>query len=226
MYKYILLDADNTLLDFDSAQHSCFKVVLEYYEVDYSSNLYSSYTHINHALWSAFERREITTTQVQSERFAKFFESFGRKINGIDANEIYQTALKNQCELMPYAAEVCKYLATLAKLVIVTNGVGETQKARIEKSEIAKYLSSIIVSEDIGFQKPDINFFNHVFLQLDKPNLSEMLIVGDSLSSDIKGGINAGIHTCYYNPNGRKSTTDIKPTYTISDLRELIVIIQ
>jgi len=226
MYKFILFDADNTLLDFEQAQYFSFRNVIEHYAIEYSDEIYAEYIDVNHSLWGAFERGEISTDYVQVERFRILFENLVRSIDGIEANEIYQEGLKEQYQLMPYAIEVCKELSSFFTLVIVTNGVGKTQKARIKKSEIAKYIPLIVVSEDVGYQKPSINFFNEVFFRLNAPKLNEILIVGDSLSSDIQGGINAGIHTCYYNPKRADILTDIKPDYIIHDLRELVKIVQ
>jgi len=224
VYKIILFDADNTLLDFDKAQYSGFRVVLERYGIVYTDKVYEEYERINHSLWSAFERGEIGTDYVQTERFSALFRTLGQNFNGTDANGVYQEALKEQCQLMPYALEVCRELSTFTTLVIVTNGVGMTQKARIAKSEIANYISLVVVSEDVGFQKPSINFFNEVFSRLNNPNLSDILIVGDSLASDIQGGINAGIRTCYYVPESEGVITDITPDYVINDLRKLVKI--
>ena len=222
MFKIILFDADNTLLDFDSGQYVSFRKVLDWYGIPYTREIYEEYIRLNHVFWSAFERGEIASDYVQTQRFCVLFENLGRDINALEANEKYQETLKKQSQLMPYAKEVCSKLSVSKTLAIVTNGIGATQKARMAKTGIAKYFSHIVVSEDVGFQKPDVRLFNEVFARLGNPNLNDILMVGDSLSSDMQGGINAGIHTCYFNPTNQDSKTEVQPNYRIRDLRELI----
>lgn len=225
MYKYLLFDADNTLLDFDKAEYIGFKSVLSFYNVPFSHELFQRYLEINHSLWSKLETGVITKQYVQTMRFSLFFHSLGMTVDGYDANNMYQMKLKEQSWLMPNAKEVCEKLAHNHSLSIVTNGVGETQKARVCNSEISKYISNLFISEDIGVEKPNKLFFTRVFSELKCDDLSQAIIIGDSLSSDIQGGRVAGIQTCWYNPKCLVNNTDISPDYIISDLKELMLLL-
>lgn len=221
MYSHILFDADNTLLDFDKAQLSSFKMVLNFYGLVYSEELFRQYQSINHVLWDQFERGEIDKDTVQEKRFFDFFCTIGRKIDGSEANCVFQRGLCKQSWLIPHAEETCRVLSSYVNLSIVTNGVGRTQNERIRNSKISNFISHIIVSETIGFAKPSIEFFEEAFKVIGCTFSSKTLIVGDSLSSDIQGGINAGIDTCWYNSKRLDLPMEINVDYVISDLAEL-----
>lgn len=221
MYNYILFDADNTLLDFDKAQLVSFKAVLLYFGVEFTEEICQKYELINHNLWKQFERGLVSKEFVQATRFSDFFNTLGLYFNGKYANSIYQKELCKQSWLMPHAKEVCKELFPYASLSIVTNGVGDTQTKRIANSEISKYISFVVISETIGYAKPNIEFFNETFKIIGCRKTDKVLIVGDSIASDIQGGINIGIDTCWYNPHGITSPTNIGIDYTITDLYDL-----
>lgn len=225
MYNYVLFDADNTLLDFNAAQFHGFSNMLQYYGIDFTESIFEKYQIINHALWHQFEQGILSKEKVQSQRFKKLFDSLGYDIDGMDAERIYQLSLQNQCWLMPYADEVCKILYPSTNLSIVTNGVGSTQIARVKNSEIGKYMSSLVISEEVGYAKPDPRFFSEAFRIIGCTQDDHILIVGDSLTSDIQGGINSGIDTCWYNPNMQEYDSNVKINYIIHDLRELLSIV-
>lgn len=221
MYDHILFDADNTLLDFDKAQFFGFKTVLEYYGCAFSKKNYEQYETINHALWNQFEQGIIDKDTVQEKRFSEFFGALGMEVDGVIANGVYQKALCKQSWLIPYAEEICKELFPYIPLSIVTNGVGHTQTERISNSAINKYMSHVIISESIGYAKPSKKFFEETFSIIGRKNTDRIMIVGDSISSDIQGGIIAGIDTCWYNPKGLILPEDVKVNSIISDLRDL-----
>lgn len=223
-YDHVLLDADNTLLDFDAAQEGAFKDLLACFGAEYSDQAYAHYSEINHGYWRRLEQGTITKDLLQTERFEVFFSTLGIKVNGNEANAFYQKALSKQAKLIPNAIKVCCELSKRACLSIVTNGVGSTAYSRIGLSGLKEYMSHIIVSEVIGCAKPDAAFFKAVFDIIGCSSTDKIIIVGDSLSSDIQGGINAGIETCWFNPKGVKSHV-LKPDYVISDLRQLLDII-
>ncbi|MDE5910624.1 MAG: YjjG family noncanonical pyrimidine nucleotidase, partial [Lachnospiraceae bacterium] len=178
------------------------------------------YKIINNSLWKELEHGVTTMEYVQNERFVVLFKQLDLLVDGEQANKLYHQILKHQCWLVSNAEEVCCYLSKKYKISIVTNGIFETQTSRIQNSRVCNFITEVFVSESIGFEKPDIHFFEHVF---DKLHCSrdEVLIVGDSLSSDIQGGINAGIQTCWYNPDGSENKLGIMPDHIISNLREL-----
>ena len=225
MYNHVLFDADNTLLDFDRAQLICFKKVIEYYDLPFSEDTFQKYESINHVLWQMFEQGKIDKDSVQSLRFKKLFSYLNKIIDGAEANHIFQQELSKQSALMPFADEICKNLSKFTSLSIVTNGVGSTQHERIDNSMIKEYISNVVVSEEIGYAKPSYDFFKAAFRIIRIKPTDRVLIVGDSLSSDIQGGIKAGIDTCWFNYKIESLPTDMKVNYIITDLRELNTIV-
>ncbi len=225
MYRYILFDADNTLLDFDRAQQLSFNEVLKHYGCQYSNQIFSQYEKINQKLWHQFELGLIAKEVVQEKRFFDFFSGLEIKVDGAQADSVYQENLSKQSWLMPNAEKICEDLSQHATLAIVTNGVGKTQRLRIANSKIAKFISFVIVSEDVGYSKPNINFFLETFKIIGRRKNDSILLVGDSIDSDIQGGINAGIDTCWYNPSGKQTPFELNINYVISNLNQLSKII-
>jgi 2-haloacid dehalogenase len=224
MYTNILFDADDTLLDFQKSQLYSFRKVLSSYLIPFTEQIYNDYLTINHQLWSELENGNISKDEVQSKRFTNLFHTINREINGFEANNLYQNELEKQSWLIPYAEEVCKELAEKYVLTIITNGVEKTQKTRIGASKIFPYITHIVVSEEIGVAKPDKRFFDYV-IKLTQSKIENMLIIGDSLSSDIKGAKNAGIDSVWFNPHRKEIDKQLNVKKIISDLRELPVFI-
>ena len=225
-YEHIFLDADNTLLDFDAAQEGAFKGLLSLFGVEYTDEVFARYSEINHGYWRRLELGTVTKDKLQTERFEVFFAELGLNIDGVEANDFYQKSLSEQCQHMPYAEQVCAELQKRGKLTIVTNGVGSTAYSRMSNSGLVKYMSAVVVSEVIGYAKPAREFFDAAFDIAGVKAGDRVIIVGDSLSSDIQGGINAGIDTCWFNPKGAVAPEGMNITYTITDLRELLDIIE
>lgn len=221
MYLHILFDMDDTLLDFQKAQFVSFNAVLREFRIPFSENVYHCYEKINHSLWHKFEEGLMTKEEVQNERFAQFFIAMGLKIDGKQANQIYQKNLAAQYWLNPHAKETCRELSKRYSLSIVTNGVGITQRKRFNSSEISCYFSNLIISEDIGAAKPDKKFFEEAFKVIGCFEKDRILLVGDSLSSDIQGANNIGIDCCWYNPQKIALNKQAEIKHTITDLRQL-----
>ena len=222
MYRYILFDLDDTIFDFQKAQWYCFSDVLKYYNEVYSEERYERYKEINHFYWKRVEEQKMEREFAQCQRFSAFFAELGQTIIGAEANSVFQRSLNKQTWLMPYAEEVCKFLSKTYELVFITNGITNTQVKRVQKSGVADYFHRIIVSEELGVEKPSIDFFKKAFKIIGSDDTSKMVIVGDSLSSDIAGGNNAGIDCCWYNPNKSTISSKYHVKYVISDLRELL----
>lgn len=222
-YGYVLIDADHTLLDFEQAEKIALASVLSEYGLVLSEALYSAYCRINHELWHRYELGEVSGEFVQTERFAILSEQFKLNICS-DADSIYQRQLQFQSQVLPGAEEFCAEVSKLVPLSVITNGVAKTQKSRLEQSSIYKYLNSVFTSGDIGHQKPDPTFFDAVCNIIGSYPKKEILVVGDSLYSDIFGGNQLGMDTCWFNPKSLVNKSDIEPTYEVKDLHEILLL--
>lgn len=221
-YDYLLFDADDTLFDFKKSEREAFKnTMLEFhYAYDESFHL-PLYQQINTAIWKEFENKFITQEQLKTERFRRFSDKLQ---TGFDASLFAEAYIRNLAEasfLYEESSALIESLHKDYKLAIITNGLKDVQNRRIEKSGISKYFSTIIISEEAGVSKPDAAIFEHAFKNTSSYNKDRVLMIGDSLSSDIRGGYHFGIHTCWYNPSKASNPTELIPTYEISSLMQL-----
>lgn len=221
MIKYLLFDADDTLFDFKKCESQAFDRTCEQYKIN-STQLYNDYVDINTVLWKMFELGEITKERLVVERYDKLFTSHKINIKSELFNKDYLKNLGEEVYLFDGAVELCKDLYDSGKyeIYIVTNGVASTQTSRFYGSPLCNYFIDIFISEDIGYQKPSREYFDYVVKHTGIVR-DESLIIGDSLSSDIKGGNMSGICTCWYNPENKILNIDVKCDYIIHDLNEL-----
>ena len=220
-FDVILLDVDGTLLDFGMSERQGMRVVLEQYGFEPTEERLLLYHEINEGFWSAFERGEVTKDNLVRQRFETFFDRLGRAVDGREAEELYRRQLDGSAILIDGAVEICGYLRDRYDLYIVTNGTSSTQYKRLAASGLDLYVKDIFVSEDAGSQKPQKEYFDYCFSRIPGADPSRMLLVGDSLHSDILGGNVAGTDTCWYNPKGKAGESGIRVDYEIRDLREL-----
>lgn len=220
-YKYILFDADDTLFDFGLAEEKAIKKSLDYFNISYVDNIVDNFREINKELWKKYELGEITKGNLQVTRFKILFETLSVDEDPDNFNNYYLEQLASESVLINGAEEICRVLSKKYVLAIVTNGIKSMQEQRFNKSALKQYISNIFISSDIGYQKPQKEFFEYVFEKLEVNDKNSVLIVGDSLSSDIKGGNNVGIETCWFNRYNFTNDKDVKVTYEIKDLYEL-----
>lgn len=220
-YELLLFDVDNTLLDFDANEAESFKNTMIDKGEDYSTELYEAYKEMNAELWKAVEREEMTIDEVVNTRFSKLMSKYGKEVDGIEYENIYRSYLNRGMQEMPYVHEVLSELKKKYKLYVITNGINETQEYRMNGSGLIDYFEKCFVSEKIGANKPSKIFFDYVKNNINDFDPSKALVIGDSLTSDIKGGNLAGIDTCWICKRGTINHTDIKPTYVINSLKEL-----
>ena len=222
-YEVVLLDADGTLFDYDKAEANALEKTFNHFNLKYKEECeLKNYRALNKQIWIAYENDEISLEDLRIERFRKLFQNNGEKIDLHEFSKIYLSLLAGGIYLISGAEEVCKYLFNKYKIVILTNGIREVQLSRIGNSPLNKYVNQVITSEETGYKKPDVRIFNYAFNKIGHANKKATIIVGDSLSSDIQGGINYGISACWYNSTGEKNRTGLSPDYEIKDLRELL----
>ena len=225
-YDVILFDADDTLLDFQKSEDAALRRAFEAFQLPLTAEVREGYLEINHGLWKALERGEIDKPQVLARRFQDTFEKFG--IDGPKDGSFereYQRMLGEGAYLVDDAPDVLNALQGRCTLAIVTNGVTATQTNRLRLCGLDKIIPHVFISEQIGVAKPQQGFFDAVFAARGEPDRSRVLIVGDSLTSDMRGGEVAGIDSCWYNPKGKPNDSAVRPTYEIRTLTELLSII-
>lgn len=225
-YDFVLLDADNTLFDFDAAERKALRTVLEERGYTADSATVEIYTTINTELWAAFARGEAEQDHILVERFRRFQAAVGGKHDPELFNADYQKALGANADLLPGALELCKNLAAGGcVLAIVTNGAAVAQRGRYAASPIRDHVPHLFISQELGVGKPDPLFFDHVCRKMGISDRSRAVVVGDSLASDILGGNRAGIDTIWYNPRGVPLTGPARPVRTAADLSEIEAVI-
>jgi len=221
-YEVFLFDADGTLFDFNMAEACAFRTVYEECGFIYSDEILKRYSEINERLWKSFEKAEVTIEEIKTLRFLRLFNELGVHYDENDFNDRYVIELGKGAFLIDGAEEICEELTSFKKKIyIITNGIAKVQVARLGFSTIKEYISDIFISELIGFQKPDVRYFEHVFSSIPKVEKEKVLVVGDSLTADIKGGINAGIDTCWYNGKRIENRSGVIPTYEVKQLNEI-----
>lgn len=220
-FQTLLFDADNTLLDFDACEKEALKLVFEQHQYPLNEEIYQLYKEMNIELWKLYELGKMDRHTVIYSRFGMLFKKIGIQDDGIAFEDDYQKLLGMQHFLMEDSLAVIAELQPEFDLYIVTNGVTVTQLQRFRESKLDTYMKKIFVSEETGYQKPMKEYFDYCFERIDGFERSKAMIIGDSLSSDMRGGNNAGITTCWYNPNRLENHTDVKVDYEIRHLNEL-----
>lgn len=221
-YEIILFDADETLFDFKKSERDAFKNTMLEFAIEYDENHHLKiYQDINTAIWKEFEDGLITQRELKVERFKRLSDSLHAGFDEVEFSKSYIKHLADACFLFDESIDLIESLHKDYRLTIVTNGLKDVQNHRIRKSVIGKYFEDIVISEEVEVSKPDPRIFGHALNNTNYTDKSKVLMVGDSLTSDIQGGINFGIDTCWYNPNKVVNQTGIKPTYEISALMEL-----
>lgn len=224
----LLFDIDNTLLDFDQSEYAALGRIFEAYQIPDTAENRAIYDRENKVLWLQLEQGKLSRENLIAQRFVRFFEvlELVGDFDGPAIDEAYQTYLSQGHQLMEHAQELLDHLSeTDHQLYIVSNGLSRVSRPRIEASGILPYFSNVFISEEVGAQKPSLAFFEHVFDQIYFDSKDEFIIIGDSLTSDIQGGKNAGITSIWYNPKGQTSDQAITADVEISDLLDLLSVL-
>ncbi|WP_211226107.1 YjjG family noncanonical pyrimidine nucleotidase [Psychrilyobacter atlanticus] len=221
-YEIIIFDADETLFDFKKSEKKAFESTIIDFGIEYEENYhFKVYKEINTAIWKELENGLITQKKLKTERFRRLSKKLNIQFNEVEFAKLFMKHLSQASFLYEESEELVKNLTKNYRLTIITNGLSAVQDNRIKKSVIAEYFEDIVVSEEIGISKPNPQIFQHALNNINYTDKNKVLIVGDSLTSDIQGGINFGIDTCWFNPTMNSNEVGVEPTYVISDLMEL-----
>ena len=224
-YPWLWFDADGTLFDYNRAEAAALKKTFQSLSLPYEEGYLNIYQRINHGLWQAFEKQEITPAVLRFRRFELLLENIQLSGSPDQMSSAYVEQLAICTDLIDGAYEVLQTLHKTCKFAIVTNGLQAVQRSRLELSTIKPFISEIIISEEVDSAKPHAAFFDVAFARTGSPPRSDVLIIGDSLSSDIQGGADYGIDTCWFNPNGERRPENLRITYEIGRLHELLNIL-
>ena len=226
MVKTIFLDLDDTILDFHQAEANALRRTLQEAEVDSSEAVLARYHEINKQHWELLEEGTITRAQVKTLRFEKLFKELGveREISAICAS--YEEHLSRGAFFIPGAPELLEAIAPKYDLYLASNGGARVQNSRLDAAGIRKYFKGRFISEEIGANKPSRAYFEACFQAIPGFAVEEAVIVGDSLTSDIRGGRNAGLRAIWFNPQGKPPRADIPADYEIRELGELPALLE
>ena len=216
--RALLMDIDDTLFDFQTSSRNALSIAFRALNLPFTPEMWAHYRELDAEFWQRFERGEITKEALYVERFRVFFAEYGLEADPAAFNTAYFCELGGQHDLMPHCEQVLRQLHERYQICIVTNGSTDIQTRRIADSGMAKYFDRVFISEQMGCKKPDREFFDKVFAELGEENRACAVMIGDSLSSDMQGGRNAGIPTCLY---GRAEPEEPLCDYAVTDLLEL-----
>ena len=227
MIKTVLWDVDGTLLDFNAAERAAIRTLFAEFGLgECSEEMLARYSKINISFWERLERNEITKPEVLRGRFEQFFGEYGIDVSlAVPFNERYQMTLGDTIVFLDNSAEIVRSLMGKVRQYVVSNGTVAAQTKKLDRSKLGGMMDGIFLSEKLGVEKPNRAFFDRVFDEIGPCDPAEVLIVGDSLTSDIRGGMNAGIKTCWYNPVGKTVPEGYRIDYVISDLGEIYGIV-
>ncbi|HHK5535174.1 TPA: YjjG family noncanonical pyrimidine nucleotidase [Bacillus mobilis] len=225
-YKTLLFDVDDTLLDFQKAEKVALRMLFEERGINLTREVEAQYKKINKRLWEAFEGGEINRDEVLNTRFSILLKEYGEEVDGILFENNYRSYLEEGNQLMQGAFEFISQIQSEYDLYIVTNGISQTQDKRLRNAGLHALFQGIFVSEDTGFQKPMKEYFDYVFERIPNFSPEKGLIIGDSLSADIKGGYAAGIDTCWFNREKKSNDSEVVPTYEVQNFEELYALLK
>jgi len=224
-YSWLLFDADGTLFDFDLSAANSLELTFRELGVPFREEYRGIYEKINLAAWRRFEAGELTQDELRTSRFREFLESLRLDGDPTAFGRVYLSTLSEQRDLMPGAEKTLAELKTNANMAIITNGIAEVQRSRFSRSPILRHFSDVVISEEVGAAKPDAKIFDAAFDRMGAPDKSKVLMIGDSWNSDIRGGVNYGLDTCWFNPSGRERPDDLSIRFEVRSLPELVVLL-
>lgn len=226
MFEFLFLDLDDTILDFHKAEHIALCKTLESFDLEPTPEVCTLYSRINKAHWEMLERKELTREQVLTGRFDWLFREMGYPVEAEAAARTYEKNLSIGHYFLPGAEEALDALHKKYRLFLASNGTASVQKGRMTSANLYRFFEKVFVSQELGHNKPDKAYFDVCFAQIEDFDPQKAIIVGDSLTSDILGGQNAGIATCWVNPEEKTRREGIRVDYEIRALSELEALLE
>lgn len=225
MYKFLIFDLDDTLLDFGNAEKIALTEFFTYLKVDDIQKYYETYVSINREMWRKLELDEITREYLTNNRFSKTFEVFGIEVDGREMATKYRAFIGKQGQHLAGADIFLEKISKDFEIYVATNGLFEIQKNRLKNSSISKYFKDVFISETVGFLKPKREFFEYVEENIAGFEKEKALMIGDNILADIFGAKQYGLDTVWFNEKNMKDTENVKPTYEVKTYDELIDIL-
>ncbi len=229
-YTWLLFDADGTLFDYDAAEYQALRLTFAEFEIRFDPQTHKIYREVNTQMWLDFEQGTTTAARIKTERFTRLFDklrSDGLAVANMDSLEFSNRYLGNlgACtDLMPGAESVLQKLQSGFRLALITNGLTVVQRARLSHSGLGSFFEAVVISDEEGVSKPDPAIFQIAFDRMGDPDKKEVLMIGDSLTSDIRGANAFGIDACWYNPEGKRPIPGVHFEYEIRSLTELLTL--
>ena len=221
MMEFLFLDLDDTILDFHKAERIALSKTLRDFGLEPTEEVLSRYHAINVWHWEQLEKGLMTRPQVLEGRFQMLFREMGIPVDPLQVTRGYEKNLGIGHYFLPGAKEAVESLSQKYRLFLASNGTATVQHSRLTSADLYKYFEKVFVSQEIGHNKPSREYFSACFAQIPGFDVTRAIMVGDSLSSDILGGIQAGMKTCWINPTGKPCREDIRPDYQLESLAQL-----
>lgn len=226
MVEFLFLDLDDTIFDFKKAERLALEKTFRFLGLEPTEAVMTRYSQINKAHWERLERKELTREEVLVGRFGQLFQEAGLKADAEYCARTYENNLSVGHYFLPGAPEALEALHRKYKLYLASNGTAKVQAGRLASANISHYFQEVFVSQEIGANKPDLAYFERCFARIPGFDPKRAMMVGDSLTSDILGGIQAGMATCWVNPEGKPCRADIRPDYEICALHQLETLLE
>lgn len=221
MIKAVFIDIDNTLLDFNACAKTAIKILFGEYNQEFTEEVFEVFLRINGQLWLEIEKGTLTKEELHKIRWKLIFDELGISICGEEFEKGFIKTIITCAEPVDGARDVLKYLSSKYPVFAVSNSGHNQQVARLEKADMAQFVQKVFLSETIGFSKPKKEFFDGCFCELSNLSPDEVIIIGDSLSADISGGVAYGLKTCWFNFLGESLPDGIEPDFVVDKLCDI-----